>query len=74
MLFSTSEGREVKPPHNTLFKGFGNLWLQGQGDPRGACWSGEDPHSLGLFLPRACGSGGPSTSQQGWVNLPADND
>ena len=26
MLFSRSEGCEVEPPHDTLFKGFGNLY------------------------------------------------
>ena len=26
MLFSRCEAREVKSPHNTLFKGFGNLY------------------------------------------------
>ena len=26
MLFSRSKGREVEPPHDTLFKGFGNLY------------------------------------------------
>ena len=26
MLFSRSEGREVEPPCDTLFKGFGNLY------------------------------------------------
>ena len=30
MLFSRSKGREVKPPCDTLFKGFGNLYT---GDP-----------------------------------------
>ena len=30
MLFSRSEGCEVEPPRNTLFKGFGNLYT---GDP-----------------------------------------
>ena len=47
--------------------------LQGQGDPCGALWCGEDPHTWAPFLPRVCGSGGPSPGQQGWINLPADN-
>ena len=28
MLFSRSEGREVEPPRDTLFKGFGNLYTR----------------------------------------------
>ena len=40
----------------------------------GALWCGENPHTWGLFLPHACGPGGPTPSQQGWDKLPADND
>ena len=43
--------------------------VQGQGDSRGgALWCGEDPHSLGLLLPRARGSGEPSPSQQTMID------
>ena len=34
----------------------------------------QNPHTWGLFLLHACGPGGPTPSQQGWDNLPADND